>query len=199
MADEEKTDQATVSLSPTTPPPVTASQSREAPLVAANSASHATADTAKEETEKIEPQSTSASTSDSDGATNPPSQQNCTPTPIPLHLRLWRWQPKPARFDPDNPPKFTVWLNILFGFVRYPLFFVLFLILITDCAGRLLHRVQPLLQSSCALSYSRDVWHQLRKGLIHCNPERAMRRGCYSYVRWATSFHAGRLFSGWLR
>src|SRR5690349_3052528 len=32
--------------------------------------------------------------------------------------RAWRWKPKPARYDPKNPPKFTIWLNILFGFVR---------------------------------------------------------------------------------
>jgi hypothetical protein len=31
--------------------------------------------------------------------------------------RLWSWKPKPARYDPENPPKFTIWLNILFGFV----------------------------------------------------------------------------------
>ncbi|KAK3389725.1 major facilitator superfamily domain-containing protein [Podospora didyma] len=30
--------------------------------------------------------------------------------------RAWRWKPKPARYDPENPPKFTVWMNMLFGF-----------------------------------------------------------------------------------
>ncbi|KAK4158033.1 major facilitator superfamily domain-containing protein [Chaetomidium leptoderma] len=30
--------------------------------------------------------------------------------------RLWNWKPKPARYDPENPPKFTIWLNLLFGF-----------------------------------------------------------------------------------
>ncbi|KAK4185691.1 major facilitator superfamily domain-containing protein [Podospora australis] len=30
--------------------------------------------------------------------------------------RIWSWQPPPSRYDPANPPKFTVWLNILFGF-----------------------------------------------------------------------------------
>jgi hypothetical protein len=35
--------------------------------------------------------------------------------------RAWEWKPKPARYDPDNPPKFTIWLNMLFGFVSdYP-------------------------------------------------------------------------------
>ncbi|KAL1839919.1 hypothetical protein VTJ49DRAFT_1007 [Mycothermus thermophilus] len=30
--------------------------------------------------------------------------------------RAWRWKPKPARYDVDNPPEFTIWLNILFAF-----------------------------------------------------------------------------------
>ncbi|GAB1318641.1 hypothetical protein MFIFM68171_08851 [Madurella fahalii] len=30
--------------------------------------------------------------------------------------RLWNWKPKPARYDPENPPRFTIWLNMLFGF-----------------------------------------------------------------------------------
>ncbi|KAK3353243.1 major facilitator superfamily domain-containing protein [Lasiosphaeria hispida] len=30
--------------------------------------------------------------------------------------RIWKWTPKPARYDPKNPPKFTVWMNILFAF-----------------------------------------------------------------------------------
>lgn len=30
---------------------------------------------------------------------------------------LWHWKPKAARYDPDNPPEFTMWINILFGFV----------------------------------------------------------------------------------
>jgi hypothetical protein len=39
--------------------------------------------------------------------------------------RAWNWKPKPARYDPENPPKFTIWLNMLFGFVSHgplPLF-----------------------------------------------------------------------------
>lgn len=31
--------------------------------------------------------------------------------------RIWNWKPKPARYDARNPPKFTIWLNMLFGFV----------------------------------------------------------------------------------
>lgn len=34
--------------------------------------------------------------------------------------RLWHWKPGPARYDAENPPKFTLWLNILFGFVSCP-------------------------------------------------------------------------------
>ena len=33
--------------------------------------------------------------------------------------RAWDWKPKPARYDPENPPKFTIWLNMLFGFVSH--------------------------------------------------------------------------------
>ena len=37
------------------------------------------------------------------------------------HARqLWKWTPPPARYDPDNPPKFTVWINLLFAFVSRP-------------------------------------------------------------------------------
>ncbi|KAK4213082.1 major facilitator superfamily domain-containing protein [Rhypophila decipiens] len=39
-------------------------------------------------------------------AMNPPSRVQ----------RAWNWIPPPARYDPENPPKFTVWLNMLFGF-----------------------------------------------------------------------------------
>ncbi|KAK4035036.1 major facilitator superfamily domain-containing protein [Parachaetomium inaequale] len=34
----------------------------------------------------------------------------------PSFQRAWNWKPKPARYDPENPPKFTIWLNMLFGF-----------------------------------------------------------------------------------
>lgn len=34
--------------------------------------------------------------------------------------QLWKWTPPPARYDPDNPPKFTVWINLLFAFVSRP-------------------------------------------------------------------------------
>ena len=37
--------------------------------------------------------------------------------------RAWNWKPKPARYDPSNPPRFTIWLNLLFGFVSpHPIF-----------------------------------------------------------------------------
>ncbi|KAK4161530.1 major facilitator superfamily domain-containing protein [Cladorrhinum sp. PSN259] len=30
--------------------------------------------------------------------------------------KIWHWKPRPARYDPLNPPKFTIYLNMLFGF-----------------------------------------------------------------------------------
>ncbi|KAK3985995.1 major facilitator superfamily domain-containing protein [Cladorrhinum sp. PSN332] len=30
--------------------------------------------------------------------------------------KIWHWKPPPARYDPLNPPKFTIYLNMLFGF-----------------------------------------------------------------------------------
>ncbi|KAH6856918.1 major facilitator superfamily domain-containing protein [Chaetomium sp. MPI-CAGE-AT-0009] len=30
--------------------------------------------------------------------------------------RVWKWKPKAARYDPESPPEFTIWLNILFSF-----------------------------------------------------------------------------------
>lgn len=31
--------------------------------------------------------------------------------------RTWDWTPRPSRYDVNNPPEFTVWLNVLFAFV----------------------------------------------------------------------------------
>ncbi|KAL1844835.1 hypothetical protein VTK73DRAFT_1707 [Phialemonium thermophilum] len=33
-----------------------------------------------------------------------------------LLRRIWEWKPKPARYDVDNPPHFTLSLNLLFSF-----------------------------------------------------------------------------------
>lgn len=71
------------------------------------------------------------------------------------HVRqLWKWTPPPARYDPDNPPKFTVWINLLFAFVSRP---DLPPRSIPDTPGRLLHRVQPILQPSRAQQDRRDL------------------------------------------
>ncbi|KAK3311800.1 major facilitator superfamily transporter [Apodospora peruviana] len=37
-------------------------------------------------------------------------------TNLDLIRHVWNWMPAPARYDTRNPPKFTVWLNMLFGF-----------------------------------------------------------------------------------
>lgn len=29
------------------------------------------------------------------------------------------WTPKRCRWDPESPPKFSMWLNLLFGFVSF--------------------------------------------------------------------------------
>lgn len=37
-----------------------------------------------------------------------------------LFSLIWNWKPKPAQYDPDNPPKFSLALNLLFAFVGIP-------------------------------------------------------------------------------
>ena len=32
---------------------------------------------------------------------------------------MWQWKPKSARYDPENPPKFTIYLNLLFAIVSW--------------------------------------------------------------------------------
>lgn len=39
---------------------------------------------------------------------------------VSLLRTIWEWKPKPARYDPDDPPKFSLALNILFAFVSAP-------------------------------------------------------------------------------
>jgi hypothetical protein len=34
--------------------------------------------------------------------------------------RALSWTPKTCRYDPENPPKFSIWLNLLFSFVSTP-------------------------------------------------------------------------------
>src|SRR5688572_10376563 len=66
--------------------------------------------------------------------------------------RLWNWKPKPARYDAENPPKFTIWLNMLFGFgelipcpdLPNPGFY--FSTQLTASLGRVLHGLKSLLQ-----------------------------------------------------
>ncbi|KAH8912071.1 MFS general substrate transporter [Coniochaeta sp. PMI_546] len=38
-----------------------------------------------------------------------------TPVKAGAIRRIWHWKPSTTRYDPNNPPKFTVWLNILFA------------------------------------------------------------------------------------
>lgn len=78
--------------------------------------------------------------------------------------RAWRWKPKPARYDPKNPPKFTIWLNILFGFVRRINPFTsphAQTLNPTFPPGLLLHRLQPLLQPTHPQPHRRDVRRDL--------------------------------------
>lgn len=73
-------------------------------------------------------------------------------------LGLWNWIPPPARYDVENPPKFTLWLNILFAFVRLPLFCEHSRpLMLTWTPGIMLHRVQLVLQPGGAQSDCRDV------------------------------------------
>ena len=79
--------------------------------------------------------------------------------------RAWNWKPSPARYDPENPPKFTIWLNVLFGFVcHHPLCFkFLTQRQLTDMAtpGVVLHGRQSLLQSAHPQPHGRHLQRQL--------------------------------------
>lgn len=44
------------------------------------------------------------------------AESDVTPVKVGAIGRIWHWKPSATRYDPDNPPKFTVWLNILFAF-----------------------------------------------------------------------------------
>lgn len=91
---------------------------------------------------------------------------------------LWQWKPKAARYDPNHPPKFTIWMNMLFGFVS--LCYVLPPKRISKNItnphvrrhlplGIMLHRIQPLLQPSRPEQDRRDLRRHLRKGLVGSN------------------------------
>ncbi|KAK0715584.1 major facilitator superfamily domain-containing protein [Lasiosphaeris hirsuta] len=66
----------------------------------------------------LSPADTSLASSDlEEGDVPTPNQQIATRGRIwDTVYRIWKWTPKPARYDPNNPPKFTVWMNILFAF-----------------------------------------------------------------------------------
>ncbi|KAK0641475.1 MFS general substrate transporter [Cercophora newfieldiana] len=60
---------------------------------------------------------TASSTSVEDGDASPPAPNLASPPQKwDFIRRAWAWTPKPARYDPANPPKFTVWTNILFAY-----------------------------------------------------------------------------------
>jgi hypothetical protein len=44
-------------------------------------------------------------------------QSDTTPVKRGTIHRIWHWKPSATRYDPNSPPKFTVWLNILFALV----------------------------------------------------------------------------------
>lgn len=55
--------------------------------------------------------------SDEDAAST--AESDTTPIKEGTIRRLWNWKPNSTRYDPDDPPKFTVWLNILFAAVSF--------------------------------------------------------------------------------
>ncbi|KAB5536002.1 major facilitator superfamily transporter [Coniochaeta sp. 2T2.1] len=51
----------------------------------------------------------------SDEDTASAAESETTPVKESTIRRIWHWKPSTTRYDPDNPPEFTVWLNILFA------------------------------------------------------------------------------------
>jgi hypothetical protein len=83
--------------------------------------------------------------------------------------RVYEWKPKPARYDPENPPKFTLSLNILFAFVSS--FLEKLSIPTSDSSiDDHLHGSNPILQPSYSLPDSSDVRCFLREVVVHRDP-----------------------------
>jgi hypothetical protein len=59
--------------------------------------------------------SSEGGTSDEDARNVSPPTQIKRPG---LAKRLWKWQPASVRYDQENPPKFTLLMNLVFSFVR---------------------------------------------------------------------------------
>jgi hypothetical protein len=53
----------------------------------------------------------------SDEETVSTAESDLTPVKEGAMRRIWHWKPSATRYDADDPPKFTVWLNILFALV----------------------------------------------------------------------------------
>jgi hypothetical protein len=69
---------------------------------------------------KSEGQDSNNDTSDADDTAISTSEDEISPRKANLIRQIWEWKPKPARYDPKNPPEFTLFLNLLFGFVSRP-------------------------------------------------------------------------------
>lgn len=131
------------------------------------------------ETEKAKPfpssgtDTPSLNSSHSSDIQNDPNISTTSPTSPPTSkwTKLWHWKPPPARYDPSNPPKFTIYLNVLFGFVRCTHLLPALITPTNNYPGIMLHRLKPLLQSSNPKLDLDHLLDPLRAGLLSRDPD----------------------------
>lgn len=64
----------------------------------------------------------STSSQDGNGTSSPGTlEETGQNTLLAKAIKAWNWIPQRCRYDPENPPNFTLALNILFAFVCYNL------------------------------------------------------------------------------
>lgn len=87
------------------------------------------------------------------------AESDVTPVKVGAIGRIWHWKPSATRYDPDNPPKFTVWLNILFAFVGLgPTELRRRTAKLTRSTGRSLYSCYSVLQPSHSLQDCHHLW-----------------------------------------
>lgn len=85
-----------------------------------------------------------------------------TPSWKTIVRRTLDWTPRPSRYDVNNPPEFTVWLNVLFALVSdFPVLGCRPSITDNGAQGIMFHGIKSLLQPSYSQQDSRNIQSQL--------------------------------------